>query len=146
MLSSSGQCLQASTPLLRPTPWKRNCTLKAKNYKKLKTNVTRWGCSFTLLSLFAVVHFVHQYFIYRQAIYSYSYHKNSPPKGRNAKAQLTDWILLYFHIVGLCFPERVFSSWALLPDVMCLFGLTGLIQIKQAKLILLFAALQPHCL
>lgn len=40
-----GQCLQASTLLLRPTQWKRNCTLKAKNYKKLKTNVTRWVCT-----------------------------------------------------------------------------------------------------
>lgn len=42
----SGQSLQASTLLLRPTPWKRSYTLKAENYKKLKTNVTRWGWTF----------------------------------------------------------------------------------------------------
>lgn len=56
MLLSSGQCLQASNLLLRTTPWKGNCTLKAKNYKKLKTNVTRWWCSFNLLLLFVVIH------------------------------------------------------------------------------------------
>lgn len=62
MLLSSGQCLQAWTLLLRPTLSKRSYTLKAKNYKKLKTNVTRWGWIFISL-LILLIHVLFLFFM-----------------------------------------------------------------------------------